>query len=161
LKKFSIGIVFVLALFFTSCRVKKKMVLPAKSEKKELQDLHVKKDLKKEIEKWLGTPYRYGGISKQGVDCSGFVNAIYKEVYEIKLPRSSKEIYNASKHIKMKDLEEGDLIFFNYSGKGVSHVGIYLSDNMYVHASSTNGVVISDLTNPYTKKNIVGAGRVR
>ena len=126
-----------------------------------MSEIHVKKDLRKEVNNWLGTPYKYGGTSKKGVDCSGLVNAIYTAVYEIKLPRTSKEMYNSSKHIKMKDLREGDLIFFNYEGKGVSHVGIYLNDNKYVHASSKKGVVISDITDSYVKKKIVGAGRVR
>ena len=61
----------------------------------------------------------------------------------------------------MKDLREGDLVFFNYTGKGVSHVGLYLGDGKYVHASTTKGVVISDVDNEYTKKRIVGAGRVK
>lgn len=147
--------------FFSSCRVKKSAHVVRKSEKTELKDLHIKKELKKEIAVWLGTPYRYGGVSKKGVDCSGLVNAIFLEVYEKKIPRSSKEIYAACKHIKTKDLQEGDLVFFNFTGKGISHVGLYLSEGKYVHASSTNGVVISDLDNEYTKKRYVGAGRVK
>ncbi len=150
-----------LILSCSACRVKKASRAAKHTERKELSEIHVKKDLRKEVNNWLGTPYKYGGTSKKGVDCSGLVNAIYTAVYEIKLPRTSKEMYNSSKHIKMKDLREGDLIFFNYEGKGVSHVGIYLNDNKYVHASSKKGVVISDITDSYVKKKIVGAGRVR
>jgi probable lipoprotein NlpC len=154
-------IICIAAFFSTSCRVKKHAANTHKSEKSELNALHIKKDLKKEIATWLGTPYKYGGVTRKGVDCSGLVNAIYSEVYELKLPRSSKDIYASCKKIKMKDLREGDLVFFNYTGKGVSHVGLYLGDGKYVHASTTKGVVISDVDNEYTKKRIVGAGRVK
>lgn len=153
----------LIALIFmsTSCRVKKASITTKKIEKKELSDLHLKRELRNEIKNWLGTPYKYGGNTKKGVDCSGFVQAIYMEVYELKLARTSKDMYAASKPIKMKELREGDLIFFNYEGKGVSHVGIYLADNKYVHASASKGVVISDITDTFVKKKIVGAGRMR
>jgi Cell wall-associated hydrolases (invasion-associated proteins) len=122
--------------------------------------LNIKKELKREINEWLGTPYKYGGNDKKGVDCSGFVQQVYKKVYHLNLPRTSSDIYSFCKKIKLPDLREGDLVFFDYEGKGVSHVGIYLSDNKFVHASSSKGVVISDLTNSYNKKKFVGAGRV-
>ncbi len=161
MSRHSLYILFVLVIFFTSCRVKKEVSVSKKTEKRELKELRVKKDLKKEINDWIGTPYKYGGTNKSGVDCSGLVNAIFLEVYDIKLPRTSKSIYTACEHIKMKDLQEGDLVFFDYNGKGVSHVGIYLNNNKYVHASASQGVVISDLENEFVKKRIVGAGRVR
>lgn len=159
--RYSLYIFFVFTAFFTSCKVRKHAAVSKNTEKKELKELHVTKDLKKEINSWLGTPYKYGGVNKSGVDCSGLVNAIFLEVYEIKLPRTSRSIYTACKPVKIKDLREGDLVFFDYNGKGISHVGIYLSDSKYVHASASKGVVISDLNNEFTKKKIVGAGRVR
>lgn len=161
LNKFPVCIFLIFLLFFTSCKVKKHASASKKTEKKELQALHIKKDLKKEINSWLGTPYKFGGVNKGGVDCSGLVNAIFLEVYEIKLPRTSKDIYSFCKKIKMRDLREGDLVFFDYNGNGVSHVGIYLGNDKYVHASASKGVVISDLYNDFTKKKIVGAGRMR
>ncbi len=149
---------FLFVIILASCGVKKEIV---KEEKKELKEISIKKDLKKEIASWLGTPYKYGGNTKRGVDCSGFVNMIYMDVYGVKLPRTSKEIYNQSKKIKMSELKEGDFVFFDYEGKGVSHVGIYLDDGKYVHASSQKGVVISTLNNTYTQKKFVGAGRYK
>lgn len=161
MQRFPLFIFGLVLLLLTSCRVKKQQTAVHPKEKSALNELSIRKDLKKEIGSWLGTPYLYGGNTRKGVDCSGLVCAIYLEVYEIKLPRTSRDIYAASKHIKLKDLREGDLIFFNYTGKGVSHVGLFLGDGKYVHASTTKGVVISELDNAYTQKKIVGAGRVR
>lgn len=127
----------------------------------ELKALPIKRELKKEVSAWLGTPYRYGGDSRSGVDCSGFVHAIFLSVYDIQLPRTSKEIYRACTAVDIKKIREGDLVFFNYTGKGVSHVGIYLGNGKYVHASTQKGVVISDLNNAYTRKNFIGCGRIR
>lgn len=150
-----VGSLFV---FLSSCRVKKHVL---NEERKELREIPIKKNLKKEIDAWLGTPYKYGGNSHNGVDCSGFVNKIYLDVYGVQLPRTSKEIYKVAIPIKTKELKEGDLVFFNYDGKGVSHVGIYLEEGKYVHASSQKGVVINELNNTYTQKHFVGAGRIK
>lgn len=112
------------------------------------------------IEEWYGTPYRYGGTSKQGVDCSAFVNFFMSAVYGLSVPRNSKEQYSAAKKIKKKQLEEGDLVFFNTRG-GVSHVGVYLGNNKFAHASTSSGVTISDLDDDYYDRRYVGSGRVR
>ena len=112
------------------------------------------------IEEWYGSPYRYGGTSKKGVDCSAFVNFFMSDVYGLAIPRNSKDQYSASKRIKRKNLEEGDLVFFNTRG-GVSHVGVYLSNNKFVHASTSSGVTINDLDDDYFAKRYVGAGRMR
>ncbi len=158
----SIVVVALLGLIFlSSCRVRKSNPVVNKTGSNKLHEIHIKKELKKEIDRWLGTPYKYGGIDYKGVDCSGFVHSIYLSVYHIQLPRSSKEMYAQSIKIKTKALQEGDLVFFNYNGKGVSHVGIYLNDDKYVHASTSKGVVVSSLSNPYTVKNYVGAGRFK
>ena len=148
-------------ILLLSCRAKREVSKTQTTEIPNLQSLHIQKDLKKELNQWLGAPYKYGGNSKKGVDCSGFVCAVYLEVYETKLPRTSKEMYIFSEHIKLKDLREGDLVFFNYTGKGVSHVGIYLENNKFIHASTTKGVIVGDLNNEFTKKKIVGAGRIK
>jgi len=152
----------LLLLAVSSCRSRKAVTSPTPPrEKTALRDLSIQKNLRKEVNLWLGTPYRYGGNTQKGVDCSGFVNAVYLSVYHIQLPRSSKEIYARCKKISLRDLQEGDLVFFDYEGKGVSHVGLYLSDGQYVHASTSKGVVISALDNAFSKKKFVGAGRIR
>ncbi len=115
------------------------------------------------IEKWYGTRYRLGGTSLNGVDCSGFSGAVAKTVYQLDLARTAQEQYNNSNHIDMSDLEEGDLVFFSQGGrKGrVSHVGVYLMNNKFVHASTSHGVMISDLNDSYWQPRIRGAGRIR
>ena len=112
------------------------------------------------IEEWYGTPYRYGGMTKKGVDCSAFVNFLMSAVYGLAIPRNSKEQYSAAKKIKKKQLGEGDLVFFNTRG-GISHVGVYLGNNKFVHASTSSGVIISDIDEDYFARRYVGSGRVR
>lgn len=121
------------------------------------------KKLYKTVEDWLGTPYKYGGQSKDGVDCSGLVVEIYRTVYGKKLYRSSYEIYDKNcKAIKKKDLKEGDLVFFitSKNGKRINHVGLYLNDNKFVHSTTRKGVIITDLSEPYYERYFYKAGRV-
>lgn len=104
------------------------------------------------INDWHGTKYKYGGLTKSGVDCSGFCNVLYNEVYKKTLPRSTKDIVKEISKKPKSKLTEGDLVFFNISGKRNSHVGVYLQNNFFVHASTSKGVIISSLTNPYYVK---------
>lgn len=115
------------------------------------------------IDGWYGTRYRYGGNDKTGVDCSGFTTAFIGFLFNLTIPRTSSEQYKQSKRIKKADLQEGDLVFFYTRGRrnGVSHVGIYLRNNKFVHASTSSGVVISDLDDEYFARNYAGAGRVK
>jgi len=113
------------------------------------------------VNKWIGTPHRMGGCSKKGVDCSCFVKTVYRDVYGIDLHRSSRSIYYEDLvPIRKRDLQEGDIISFKIRGKRISHVGIYLKNNKFVHSSRKYGVVISDLNEKYYKKRFFGAGRV-
>lgn len=115
------------------------------------------------IDKWWGTRYCLGGSTENCIDCSAFTQAIARDVYSISLPRTSQEQYNSSEHINMSDLQEGDLVFFHHGGKSkrVSHVGVYLMNNKFVHASTSNGVMISDLNESYWRVRIRGAGRIK
>lgn len=111
------------------------------------------------IDAWYGTRYRYGGTSKKGIDCSSLTGKLIKAVYAIDLPRTAREQYAACTKIASDEMSEGDLVFFNTRG-GVSHVGFFLGEGYFVHASSSNGVTISNMEDPYYKHRFVGAGRV-
>lgn len=112
------------------------------------------------IYNWLGTPYRYAGKTLKGIDCSGFVNSVYQNVYGFLSGGNSRDLFKVSKKIKRDELQEGDLVFFRTRKKQISHVGIYLGKNKFVHSSRSNGVIISDLSDPYYKKYFAGAGRM-
>jgi len=111
------------------------------------------------IEEWWGTPYRLGGTTQKGIDCSAFVQTLMLGVFALQLPRTAKEQYVISESLPMNDLKEGDLVFFN-TRKGISHVGVYLHNQKFVHASTSGGVMISDLNDSYWSHKLIGAGRV-
>lgn len=112
------------------------------------------------IDDWYGTRYRYGGTTKSGIDCSAFVREVYKSVFNIELPRTAREQYRAANPIRTSELKEGDLLFFNTTG-GISHVGMYLSNNKFVHASRGRGVIVSDLDESYYAARYLGARRIQ
>lgn len=114
---------------------------------------------------WLGASYKYGGTTKSGVDCSGFVYMVYKAVFGKTLTRQSAGMLtdNCTK-ITKNQLREGDLVFFRTDGKKSStpnHVGIYLKENKFIHASTSKGVVVSDLLQSYYVTNWITGGRVK
>ena len=110
---------------------------------------------------WLGTPYRYGGSTKRGIDCSGFTAVIYKQVYDRELPRDSRSMYKMVKPITKSEMKEGDLVFFRIRRGQVSHVGVYLGENKFVHSSTSRGVIISDLREDYYRRYFYKAGRLQ
>lgn len=112
------------------------------------------------IDEWTGTPYRYGGTSKSGTDCSGFVGSLYRDVYGKSIPRTTGEISKKANKVSTSSLREGDIVFFDINGKKSSHIGVYLQNQHFVHASSSKGVIISDLQNPYYKKAFSHGGRL-
>ena len=111
------------------------------------------------VHQWWAVPYRIGGNSKEGIDCSAFVQGLSNEAFGISLPRTSREQADFCKEISKQDLKEGDLVFFA-SGRSISHVGMYISNNKFVHASTSMGVVISDLDEAYWSRRFVKAGRL-
>jgi cell wall-associated NlpC family hydrolase len=117
------------------------------------------KVLLESVDEWYGTRYRLGGTTKKGIDCSAFVQAVFATAYGLTIPRTAREQYRVSQKISRTELQEGDLLFFNTTG-GVSHVGIYLQNNKFIHASVSKGVTISDMFDPYYLKRFIGAGRV-
>lgn len=118
------------------------------------------KTLLESVDEWYGVRYRTGGNTKTGVDCSGFTVAVYSAVYGIMLPRVSREQYRISRKISITELQEGDLVFFKTSGRGVSHVGVYLGNNKFIHASVSKGVMVNSLFESYYVQRFVGAGRI-
>ncbi|MFT3844027.1 MAG: NlpC/P60 family protein [Lacibacter sp.] len=111
------------------------------------------------IDDWWGVPYRMGGMTQKGIDCSAFMQTLFFGVFALKLPRTAREQKTVTEWIPMNGLREGDLVFFNTRG-GVSHVGMYLHNNKFVHASTSSGVMISDLNDSYWSRKLIGAGRI-
>lgn len=110
---------------------------------------------------WIGTPYRSGGHTKRGTDCSGLTGEIYRKVYRVRLPRSTGEQLAACRKVARRGLKEGDLVFFHNgkSRKKVTHVGIYLKDGKFVHASTSRGVIVSSLDENYWRCCWMRGGR--
>lgn len=112
------------------------------------------------IDGWIGVKYKWGGNDKSGVDCSGFTGAVYREVYNYQLKRSAYDIIKECDEIQKNRLMEGDLVFFDISSKN-SHVGIYLANHKFVHASTSKGVMISDIDEAYWTKYWGRAARIK
>ena len=178
----------ILVVLAVSCKSKKTAVVnhPAK-QKTETSEKHVtKEDNPKEVEPknpkeelkletknisdktlvnfigdWYGTIYKYGGSDKHGIDCSHFAARLYADVYKktISGPASSIEPLTAT--VKTTDMQEGDLVFFKIEQNKVSHVGVYVGNNKFVHASTSHGVIISSLNEAYYKKYFYKAGKLK
>ncbi len=113
------------------------------------------------INDWMGVPHRSGGTDHRGLDCSAFVGLVMREIYAREVPRTSKDM---AEHIKRKyerQLREGDLVFFSFGRRNIDHVGIYLHNHKFVHVSTSKGVIISDLRDPWYYKYFTRAGTVR
>lgn len=113
------------------------------------------------MEKWYGTQYCFGGSTDSCIDCSSFTQVILRDVYNVKIPRNSQQQFDASSKIEKENLKEGDLVFFNTVSASmiITHVGVYVCNNKFVHASTSKGVTISDLSEKYFAKAFRGAGR--
>ncbi|OMP68071.1 C40 family peptidase [Domibacillus epiphyticus] len=110
----------------------------------------------KEAKKHIGTPYKFGGTTPAGFDCSGFIQYAHKKT-GYSLPRTAAEMYKKGKAVAKSKMEPGDLMFFTTYKKGASHVGIYLGNNQFIHASSSKGVTIDKTSNSYWNKRYIGS----
>lgn len=126
----------------------------------EVETLINNTDLYNFIDNWYGTHYRMGGTTKKGIDCSAFSGTLLSTIYSFNVPRTAREQYKICEHLNKQDLLPGDLVFFNTRGRGVSHVGVYLANNHFVHSSSSEGVKISSLDEDYYSRKFIGGGRV-
>ena len=114
------------------------------------------------VKEYLDVPYRRGGASRKGMDCSGFSRTVYSKLFGIQLPHSSVDQFRSSalRKIDVKKLQPGDLIFFaNTKRKKINHVGVYISDRQFIHASSSQGIIVSSLDESYWKNRFVGSKR--
>ncbi len=158
-------------LLFSSCQ-SNKQIAQLKYQREQLsQQLGfkvTKKDnlsLYAEAAKWLGTPYRYGGSTRKGIDCSALVAQIYLHTYKKKLERNTQAIANKNcRKVSKRNLKSGNLVFFNTTKKkkkGVNHVDLFLKNGYFIHASTSKGVIISNLQEDYYKKNWKQGGAVK
>ena len=111
------------------------------------------------VENWLKTKYRYGGTTKAGIDCSAFTGQLFCSIYSNTIPRTASEQYNLCAKIDKENLQEGDLVFFK-NKRSISHVGMYLGNDCFVHSSTNSGVTISKLTDDYYSRKFIGGGRI-
>ena len=110
--------------------------------------------------KWHQTPYKYGGFGSDGIDCSAFVQRAYFDLFHIKIPRTTKEQAKKGKKVSRSTLKTSDLVFFK-TGYNTRHVGIYLQHGDFIHASSSHGIIISNINDPYWKKRYWMARRYK
>jgi hypothetical protein len=115
-----------------------------------------------EVASWMGTPYRYSGTTRAGADCSGFVFSVYRNAYQLNLPRTTEDLARHTRRIGRSRLEVGDLVFFRTTNRRkITHVGIYLGRDKFIHASTSLGVIVSDLNEPYYARSFTHGGRIR
>jgi murein DD-endopeptidase / murein LD-carboxypeptidase len=110
---------------------------------------------------WVGTRYKYAGRTKKGIDCSGFVCEMYINTYCVSLSGGSLDLWPNMVPVEKEELQEGDILFFKIKKGQISHVGIYLGNNKFAHASVHSGVIVSDLEEEYYKKYFYKGGRVK
>ncbi|HUH34870.1 MAG TPA: C40 family peptidase [Moheibacter sp.] len=156
-------------LFIVSCSTSRKISYKSSAPKTKSESV-VKSNVSsnanfvlKEAYKFIGTPYQYGGTTKRGMDCSGLVINAYESV-GVTMPRISRDQANAGKEIRLREVKEGDLVFFKTSGSNINHVGIVEKvkngEVFFIHSSTSKGVIVSSMEETYWNKRFVKATRV-
>jgi len=157
MKVLRVSILLALILFVAGCSSisKPSVQLPEVS-----QDTRgIVKSLLEQYQQWKDVKYHYGGLSKSGVDCSGFVFLTFKDQFKVTLPRSTQDQAEVGTRIPITQLKPGDLVLFKIGFNG-RHIGIYAGEQKFLHASTSRGVIFSSLDNPYWKENFWQARRV-
>ncbi|HWY38769.1 MAG TPA: NlpC/P60 family protein [Bacteroidia bacterium] len=159
-----------LGIFLASCHAKKETSSVNTAEKISSakyaaligipEDNMTNKKLVHFLDTWYGVPYKYGGADQRGVDCSHLTCKVMQDVYGKKIAGAAGDLEKMCEHVKESKLKEGDLVFFKIESKSISHVGVYIANNHFIHASSKKGVMISDLNEAYFKKYYYTAGRL-
>jgi len=153
--------VLMLILLFLSCQPSVRYNRNARTvQDSEQARTSAPKRLMEFVREWLSTPYQYGGSSKKGIDCSGFVMQLMLQVYHISVPHQAQDQYSNGQQIAKSRLQPGNLVFFtNLNSRGVDHVGVYLGEGKFAHATESAGVVISDLDDEPYFSTYLGACR--
>ncbi|MCB2149322.1 MAG: C40 family peptidase [Deltaproteobacteria bacterium] len=107
--------------------------------------------LRAEIQSWLGTPHRLGGLSRRGIDCSGLVVVLYEDLFDMRLPRTTTALMHKGRRVEKNNLTAGDLVFFKPATK-FPHVGIYLGQGEFVHTSTSYGVTLSRMDDDFWRQ---------
>ncbi|MCE9679313.1 NlpC/P60 family protein [Shewanella sp. AS1] len=160
-----LSLILLLGLSISGCSTvpvtaPKEEVALSKSQQTLLQNsAKVKSTLYQQYTQWKGTKYQIGGLSSKGIDCSGFVYVTYRDKFGIKLPRATDHQKNVGTKVSKKELKAGDLVFF-MTGRSQRHVGIYLEEGKFLHASTSKGVMISRLSDYYWKDKFWQARRI-
>lgn len=136
------GLFAIIAAFVIS------LIGTANIQAEEAKEVKIEDQLISNAKTHLGSPYLFGGTSHEGFDCSGFSQVVFKQT-GIEIPRTTGEQFEMGNAVKKEDLQKGDLIFFETIRKGPSHLGIYIGENKFIHSSSSKGVAISKLDDPY------------
>ena len=158
----NLRILFFTVIIFASCSSKRHTISTTKAARAAEVMANLKsKDLYRFITDWTGVKYKLGGMDKSGIDCSGFALILERDIYGLTLPRRSRDQAEMIKKRNKNELKEGDLIFFSFGGNEVDHVGVYLSNDFFVHVSTTRGVVVDDLTLPIYQQAIVKTGTLK
>jgi cell wall-associated NlpC family hydrolase len=160
---FSTSIILLFFVFLTGCGRQSdfRTLKPAPTPTVDLNNAPlVKKALYQHFSQWKGTPYKFGGQDRNGVDCSGFVYLTFRTRFGLELPRSTDEQVEIGRDVTGKLLQPGDLLFFRI-GFFDRHVGIYLENKTFIHASKDRGIMISSLDNQYWYSKFQKAKRIR
>ena len=149
MNRISLCLSIIIVLFLSSCGASKRAATTNNTKTK----------LETQYRLYKGIPYKYGGTDKRGFDCSGFTQTVYRNAFSIQLPRSTETIAKLGRKISKHKLKPGDLVFFRPSRR-YRHVGVFMGNNIFIHSSTSKGIIKSNLDNPYWKKKYRFAKRI-